>query len=130
MSEDKVWFVSKSIQQAQYMNKVNSALIPGKVKDFLRYIASKATWKHTTKPSKSYTPCFASQDTIEIQMGRSRDYVTTAKKMAIELDWIVVMEIDGYRHEIYPAIGKDDLSIKRREKRVRVINDHIKPVMD
>ena len=70
--EEKPWFIDKRIQQAQFMNKVNQATLSGPVKDFLRYIASKVTWKHTTQPSKSYTPCYASQDTIEIQMGRSR----------------------------------------------------------
>ena len=116
---EKPWFVDKEIQQAQYMNIVNKALLPGPVKDFLRYIASKATWRHTQEPKKSYTPCYASQDTIEIQMGRWSEYVTGAKKQALALGWIRVRVTEHGNHEIFPAIGINDPSVKDRVKRER-----------
>jgi hypothetical protein len=128
-SSSKPWFVDKRIQQAQFMNKVNQARLPGPVKDFLRYIASKATWKHTKNPEKSYTPCYASQDTIEIQMGRSRDYVTKAKQEAIELGWIQVDKSKS-SDQIYPVIGMDDPTIKVKVKRERWIREDIKPIQD
>lgn len=115
----KDWFVDTKIQQAQYMNKVNSALLPGQVKDFLRYIASKATWDNKTSPEKAYSACYAAQDTIEIQMGRSRDYVTKAKQKALEFGWIVVMKTDGSSDQIFPRIGVNDPAVKVKEKRVR-----------
>lgn len=115
----KDWFVDTKIQQAQYMNKVNSALLPGQVKDFLRYIASKATWDNKTRPDKAYSACYAAQDTIEIQMGRSRDYVTKAKQKALEFGWIVVLKKDGSSDQIFPRIGVNDPAVKFKEKRVR-----------
>ena len=113
------WFVPKTIQQAQYMNKVNQATIPGQVKDFCRYVASKATWKHTTKPENSYYPCYATHDTIEIEMGRSTQYVSDAKKMALQLGWAQVLHRPGTSDLIWPALGVDDESIPKREKRER-----------
>lgn len=125
---NKVWFIDKSIQQAQYMNHVNQALIPGQVKDFCRYVASKATWNHTKELSKSYEPCFASQDTIEIQMGRSRDYVTEAKKNALELGWIQVKHRQGTSDLIWPRIGDNDPSIKPKFKREKWGREDYEPV--
>ncbi len=116
---EKQWFVDKSIQQAQFMNKVNQALLPGQVKDFLRYIASKATWDNKTRPKDAYTACYASQDTIQIQMNRSKDYVTKAKKRALELGWIMVEKTEGSSDQIYPRIGSDDPTVKVRVKRIR-----------
>lgn len=122
------WYVDKTIQQAQYLNKVNESLLPGQVKDFCRYIASKATWKHTSGMEKSYKPCWATQDTIEIQMGRSRKYVTQAKKAALELGWIQVLGRPGTSDLIWPRIGDDDLTIKVRTKRDSWGRDDIKPI--
>ena len=115
-----VWFIDESIQQAQYMNKVNQAAIPGNAKDFCRYIASKATWQHTNPRVPSYQPCHAAQDTIEIQMGRSSDYVTRAKKAAQKYGWIQVQHRPGTSDRIYPCIGLEDDEIARKnEKKVR-----------
>ena len=110
------WFVDKSIQQAQYMNKVNEAWIPFNVKDFCRYIASKATWRHSD-PKKAYYPCFATHDTIEIQMNRSRDYVRDAKKRALELGWIQVLHRAGTSDLIWPRIGVEDEQVIRKKRR-------------
>jgi len=111
------WFVDKNIQQAQYLNEVNSALIPGQVKDLCRYIASKSTWNHTKRSEDSYKPCWATHDTIEIQMGRSRNYVSTAKERALELGWIQVLHRPKTSDLIWPAIGINDPSIKPRQRR-------------
>lgn len=121
------WFVSKEIQQAQYLNKVNEAWIPGQVKDLCRYIGSKATWKHTDA-TKSYTPCYATQDTIEIQMGRSRKYVTAAKKKALELGWIQVLKREDSSDLIFPRIGENDPNVKQRVKRQRWEREDLVPV--
>ena len=110
------WFVDKSIQQAQYMNKVNEAWIPFNVKDFCRYIASKATWRHSD-PKKAYYPCFATHDTIEIQMNRSRDYVSDAKKRALELGWIQVLHRAGTSDLIWPRIGVGDEQVIQKKRR-------------
>ena len=110
------WFVDKSIQQAQYMNKVNEAWIPFNVKDFCRYIASKSTWRHSD-PKKAYYPCFATHDTIEIQMNRSRDYVSDAKKRALELGWIQVLHRAGTSDLIWPRIGVEDEQVIRKKRR-------------
>lgn len=126
---EKPWFIDKRIQQAQFMNKVNQATLPGPVKDFLRYIASKVTWRHTTEPKKSYEPCYASQDTIEIQMGRSKDYVTKAKKEAIALGWVQVDKSKS-SDRIYPVIGVNDPTVKVKVKRERWIREDIKPIQE
>jgi hypothetical protein len=117
MDIEQHWFIDKTVQQAQYLNVVNNALIPCQVKDLCRYIASKATWRHTGGGSKSYKPCFASQDTIQIQMGRSRKYVTEAKKKALELGWVQVRHRPGTSDQIYPRIGTDDPTIIPKGKR-------------
>jgi hypothetical protein len=117
VNEDKPWFIKKSIQQAQWMNMVNAAWIPHDVKDLCRYVASKATWEHTKKPENSYTPCYATHDTIEIQMNRSTDYVAKAKKKALELGWIQVRHRAGTSDQIWPVIGEDDPDIKQRKRR-------------
>lgn len=119
MKYSQPWFVDKKIQQAQYMNKINGAVLSGRTKDFLRYIASKATWKHTTQPEKSYTGCYATHDTIEIQMGRSKDYVAKAKREALKFGWIVVLKRQGSSDQIFPVIGENDPSIKPKVKRER-----------
>ena len=111
------WFVDKKIQQAQYMNRVNEAWIPHEVKDFCRYVASKATWNHSKNPEKSYYPCYATFDTIEIQMNRSTGYISKAKRMALELGWIQVMHRSGTSDLIWPRIGEDDPSIRRKTRR-------------
>ena len=128
MNRENQWFVDKNIQQAQYLNKVNEALIPCQVKDLCRYIASKSTWRHTGGDSKSYKPCFASQDTIEIQMGRSRKYVTEAKKKALELGWIQVLHRPGTSDQIYPRIGIDDPTIPLKQKREYWAREDIHPI--
>lgn len=110
------WFVDKRTQQAQYMNKVNQAWIPHQVKDFCRYVASKATWNHTNK-AKAYYPCFATHDMIEIEMNRSRDYVAKAKSLALSLGWIQVLHRQGTSDLIWPRIGVDDDSVKQKSKR-------------
>ena len=112
----KYWFVDKKTQQAQYMNKVNEAWIPYNVKDFCRYIASKATWGHSD-PRKAYHPCFATHDTIEIQMNRSRDFVRDAKRKALDLGWIQVLHRAGTSDLIWPRIGDEDETVKRKRKR-------------
>lgn len=124
------WFMDKHIQQAQYMNHINSAVIPYQVKDFCRYIASKTSWDHTKDKSKSYKPCYATQDTIEIQMNRSRDYVTEAKKAALELGWVQVMHRPGTSDLIWPCIGLDDPSMVSKQKREYWGREDIKPVTE
>lgn len=116
--EEKHWFIPKSIQQAQYLNLVNAAWIPHEVKDLCRYVASKATWKHTKNEEKSYTPCYATHDTIEIQMARSTDYIAKAKKKALALGWIQVRHRAGTSDQIWPVIGVDDPDVMPRVKRV------------
>jgi hypothetical protein len=116
--EEKHWFIPKSIQQAQYLNLVNAAWIPHEVKDLCRYVASKATWKHTKNEEKSYTPCYATHDTIEIQMARSKDYIAKAKKKALDLGWIQVRHRAGTSDQIWPVIGVDDPDVMPRVKRV------------
>ena len=117
--EGEHWFIDKSIQQAQYMNMVNQAAIPGQVKDFCRYIASKATWDHKKPDVKKYQPCYATQDTIEIQMGRSTQYVTDAKKAAIHYGWVQVLHRSHTSDQIWPSIGMDDPEIARKNERVK-----------
>lgn len=111
------WFIEKGIQQAQYMNKVNESLIPGQIKDLCRYVASKASWNHTKGAEYSYKPCWATHDTIEIQMGRSRKYVAAAKKAALELGWIQVLHRPGTSDLIWPRIGDEDPTLVQRVKR-------------
>jgi hypothetical protein len=110
------------------MNKVNEAWIPCQVKDLCRYIASKATWKHTDGETKSYKPCWATGDTIEIQMGRSRKFVTDAKKQALALGWIQVLHREGTSDLIWPRIGEEDPTIKRRVKRDNWGREDISPI--
>lgn len=126
--EDKSWFIDRSIQQAQYMNLVNAAFLPSQVKDFCRYIASKATWNNTKNKSRSYTGCFATHDTIEIEMNRSKDFVQKAKKKAVELGWIQVLQRPGTSDLIFPVVGVDDPEVPRREKRDSWMREDIKPV--
>lgn len=111
------WFVDKTIQQAQYMNKVNEAWISYDVKDLCRYIASRATWDHNNPEVLSYQGTTVSIDTIEIQMNRSEKYITKAKKKAIELGWLVVYNRYGTSCVTFPRIGHDDPAIQHREKR-------------
>jgi len=124
------WFVPKNIQQAQYLNIVNAAWIPHEVKDFCRYVASKATWKHTKEPSKSYSPCYATHDTIQIQMNRSSDYVSKAKRMALDLGWIQVRHRGGTSDHIWPVIGVDDPNIQRKKRRESWGREDLKPLDD
>jgi hypothetical protein len=113
------WFVDEEIQQAQYINKVHQAAIPGHVKDYLKTIAGVATWRKKGKPSESYVPCYATQDTIQIYMSRCRDYVTKAKKKAEELGWIYVEKNKGQSDWIWPLVGREDPDFKQKEKRVK-----------
>ena len=113
----KKWYLDPKIQQAQYMNLVNKALLPHYVKDYLRYIASKCSWAGMKDPSREYSPCFARQDIQEIQMDRSSDYIAKAKRKALELKWIQVKKRPGTSDEIYPTLGIDDPSMKRRYPR-------------
>ena len=124
----KAWYIDKSIQQAQYMNKVNEAQLPPEVKDFCRYIASKATWRHTTKPDKSYYPCYATHDAIEYEMNRSRHFVSTSKKQALELGWIQVLHRPGTSDLIWPRIGIDDPTVKPKVRRESWGREDYKPV--
>lgn len=112
------------------MNLVNAALLPGQVKDFLRYIASKATWNKPNDAKGSYEPCWASHDLIQIQMGRSSDYVSKAKQRAKELGWIQIDDASGSSHRIYPVVGPNDTSITPKVKRPNWVNKEIKPIMD
>lgn len=125
---EKSWFIDKSIQQAQYMNMVNVAVVPSQVKDLCRYIASKATWNHTKNTAKSYSACFATHDTIEIEMNRSKDFVQKAKKKAVELGWIQVLQRPGTSDLIFPVVGEDDPTINKRVKRDSWLREDIKPV--
>lgn len=129
-SEKDRWYIDKKIQQAQYMNKVNEAWIPHQVKDLCRYIASKATWNHTKPGVKSYQATYVSQDTIEIQMNRSRNYVTAAKKKALELGWIQVLSREGSSDLIWPTIGIDDPTIEPRVRREVWGREGLEPVQD
>lgn len=117
--EGEHWFIPKSIQQAQYMNMVNQAAIPGQVKDFCRYIASKATWDHKKPGAKKYQPCYATQDTIQIQMGRSKDYVTKAKEQAIYYGWVVVRHRSHTSDQIWPSIGVEVEEIAKKNESKR-----------
>ena len=87
-------------------------------KGSMPYVASKATWKHTKNEEKSYTPCYATHDTIEIQMARSTDYIAKAKKKALDLGWIQVRHRAGTSDQIWPVIGVDDPEVMPRVKRV------------
>lgn len=124
------WYVPKSIQQAQYLNIVNSAWIPHEVKDLCRYVASKATWKHTKEPNKSYSPCYATHDTIEIQMNRSSDYISKAKRMALDLGWIQVRHRAGTSDQIWPVIGVEDPNVQKRVRRESWGREDLKPLDD
>lgn len=115
---EKTWFIDENIQMAQFMNEVNNASLKPQVKDFLRYVATKATWRHSSG-EKSFSPCFASQDTIEIQMNRSRNFITKAKKEALRFGWIMVHKTEGSSDLIFPRIGIDDPSITKKIKRQR-----------
>jgi len=117
--DEEPWFVPENIQQAQWMNLVNNAAIPGQAKEFCRYIASKATWNHSKRDTKKYQPCYATQDTIEIQMGRSTDYVTKAKQAAVYYGWVIVKHRPGTSDYIYPAIGleNEELRVKYDAKK-------------
>ena len=128
MDIEQHWFIDKTVQQAQYLNVVNNALIPCQVKDLCRYIASKATWKHTKGEKHSYKPCYASQDTIEIQMGRSRKYITQAKKKAIELGWLQVLHRPGTSDYIFPRIGEVDPTLVPKRKRDYWAREDIKSI--
>lgn len=110
----KPWFLDTKIQQAQYMNLVNQAVLPHDVKDYLRYIASKCSWAGTRDSSREYSPCFARQDVQEIQMDRSSDYIGKAKRKSLELGWIQVRKRAGTSDEIYPTLGWDDPDMVRR----------------
>lgn len=113
----KPWFLPVKIQQAQYLNLVNNALLTHEVKDYLRYIASKCSWAGTKDPSRAYGPCFARQDVQEIQMDRSSDYIAKAKRSALEFGWIQVRKRPGTSDEIYPTLGWDDPSVSPRYPR-------------
>lgn len=112
------------------MNLVNAAVLPGQAKDFLRYIASKATWNKPDKKDDSYKPCWASHDTMQIQMGRSSDYVSKAKAQAKALGWIQIDDASGPSHRIYPVIGRNDPSITPKVKRPNWVNKDIEPLDD
>lgn len=113
------WFLEEEIQQAQYINRVHQAALPGNVKDFLKTIAGIATWRKKGSPDQSYVPCYATQDTIEIYMSRSRDYVTRAKKKAEKLGWIYVEKNQGQSDWIWPLIGQEDPDFRQKSKRVK-----------
>ena len=116
-SGSKAWFLPENIQQAQYLNLVNNALLSHEVKDYLRYIATKCSWAGTKDPSRSYGPCFARQDVQEIQMDRSSDYISKAKRGALEFGWIQVRKRPGTSDEIYPTLGWNDPGISPRHPR-------------
>jgi hypothetical protein len=99
------------------MNLVNNALLPHYVKDYLRYVASKCSWAGTQDESRSYGPCFATQDVQEIHMDRSSDYINKAKRKALELGWIQVKKRHGTSDYIYPTKGWDDPKMTRRYPR-------------
>jgi hypothetical protein len=126
--ETRPWYVPQNIQQAQYMNLVNQAWIPHEVKDFCRYIGSKATWNHSKDKNKSFSPCYARGDVIAIQMDRSADYINKAKKMALDLGWIQVQKRAGTSDNIFPTIGVDDPKIKRRSPREAWVREGLEPV--
>ena len=121
------WFLDTKLQQAQYMNLVNNATIPHNVKDYLRYIASKCSWAGTKDPSRSYGPCFATQDVQEIQMDRSSDFITKSKRKALELGWIQVKKRQGTSDQIFPTVGWDDPTMKRRSPREKWLREDLQP---
>jgi hypothetical protein len=124
----KDWYLKPEIQQAQYLNLVNNALIPHYVKDYLRYIASKCSWAGTKDPTRSYSGCFARQDVQEIHMNRSSDYVGKAKRAALKLKWIQVKKRPGTSDEIFPTIGVDDPTMKQKFPRESWVRSDIKPI--
>ena len=125
------WFIDEEIQQAQYINKIHEAVLPGQVKDFLKTIAGVATWRKTNNPEGSYVPCYASEDTLAAYLGRGGDYVTKWKKKAEELGWIYVVHNYPHSDWIWPLIGEDDPTMEKREPRDKSANwrPKIKPVI-
>ena len=77
---------------------------------------------------KAYYPCFATHDTMEIQMNRSRDYVSDAKKKALELGWVQVLHRAGTSDLVWPRIGVEDEEVKRKKKRESWGRSELKPV--
>ncbi len=124
----KQWYLQPEIQQAQYLNIVNNAVIPHFVKDYLRYIASKCSWAGTKDPSRSYSGCYARQDLQEIHMDRSSDYVAKAKRKALELKWIQVKKRLGTSDEIFPTIGIDDPTMEIKKPREFWVRTDVQPL--
>lgn len=134
-----IWYVDYEIQQAQYMNILNTACLEPDVKEFLRVVASIATWRKTDKYTgkelpESYTPCYASNDYLAISMSRSPSYVQAAKKKAEQLGWIIYSHSPEHMSSdwIWPVVGKQDPSfkqhVKREKPRVIIGRDDIKPI--
>ena len=118
------WFIEDHIQQAQYLNLVNKACLEPEVKEFVRVIASVATWNKIDKKTgkrdeTSYTPSFASNDFLAIAMSRSPSTVQKAKKKALELGWIVYEHSPTHMASdwIWPVVGEDDPNFKPHVKR-------------
>lgn len=67
---------------------------------------------------------------MQIQMGRSSDYVSKAKKQASDLGWIQIDDASGPSHHIYPVVGRNDPTIRQKVKRPNWVNKDISPVVD
>lgn len=126
--ESRPWYVPFDVQQAQYMNLVNNAVIPHEAKDFLRYLASKCSWNHTKGEHKSYKPMYATIDTMGIHMDRSPDYIGKAKRLCLDLGWIQVVERPATSLLIYPVIGIDDPTMERKKPRENWLRPDLKPL--
>jgi len=134
-----IWYIDTEIQQAQYLNILNKASLEPEVKEFLRVIASIATWRKIDKRTgkllpESYTPSYASNDFLAIAMSRSPSYVQKAKAKAQQLGWINYSHSPQYMCSdwIWPVVGENDPTFKQhviREKpRVMIGRKDIKPV--
>ena len=122
------WYVPFDVQQAQYMNLINNAVLPHEAKDFLRYLASKCSWNHTKGKNSSYKPMYATIDTMSIHMDRSPDYIAKAKRLCLELGWIQVVERPSTSLLIYPVIGSDDPTRERKKPRENWLRQDLEPV--
>ena len=134
-----IWYIDQKTQQAQYLNILNKACLEPDVKEFLRVIASIATWRKTDSKTgetlpESYTPCYASNDTLAIAMSRSPSYVQKAKAKAQELGWIKYSHSPQHMSSdwIWPVVGEEDPNfkqhVKREKPRVMIGKDDIKPI--
>jgi len=61
-------------------------------------------------------------------MNRSRDFVSKAKKKALELGWIQVLHRPGTSDLIWPRLGADDPTVTRKQPRENWGRDDLHPI--